>query len=205
MIRYNGISILEEIVYVFFVGYIHGTPNKNNLSSKDILEIVESISKICPNLNNIFKRSISRSLILQIDVIEKILEWQTLTKGPKIEWYAELQRARQQRSPIKVSEEMKFAFLLGMSKWHDSDNEKITNARKLFLSNLPKDLCPNTEEDRLQDIRGFFNDTPIIFEIQEKIIQLENGRLEWSSDYYDDEEPVNEEERMLRKFQEDNK
>ena len=205
MIHYGDISIPEEIPYVFFVGFVYSTPNKSNLSSKDISDIDESIATICPNLSNNFKKNISRSLFLETDVIEQVINWQEITGGRVTELFEKLARARRQLNPIKISEEIKFAFLLGISKWWDGDDEQFTKNRKLFLYSLSKTICRNVEQDRLLDIRGYFNRTPITFEIREKISQLANGRSEWNFDYYDETEPDTEEERMLRKFQEENK
>ena len=205
MIHYSDISIPEEIPYVFFVGFVYSTPNKSNLSSKDISDIGESIATICPNLNNDFKKNILRSLFLETDVIEQVINWQEITGGRVTELFEKLARARRQLNPIKISEEIKFAFLLGISKWWDSDDEQFTKNRKLFLYSLSKTICRNVEQDRLQDIREYFNRKPITFEIREKISQLANGKSEWNSDYYDETKPDTEEERMLRKFQEENK
>ena len=78
MIIYYNIKIPEEVAYAFIVGFIHKTPDKNNLTNQKISEISERIGFLCPNISGDARKKIRQAIFNEPEIRSSIHEWNSM-------------------------------------------------------------------------------------------------------------------------------
>lgn len=203
MIIYDNIKIPEEVAYAFIVGFIHKTPDKSNLTNQKISEISERIGFLCPNISKYSRKKIRQAIFNEPEIRSSIHEWNSMIGEFVDERYLILQGTRESIPRyVRVTEEMKFGFFLGIAIWYSGPEEEWKEKRSRFLSKISKTICKNIDRERLLDIRWYFKHAENIHELCDMIGRKACGKIEWTPDFYEEKGSLDDEEIMLRNFQE---
>ena len=138
MIIYDDIKI-PEVACAFIVGFIHKTPDKSNLTNQKISEISERIEFLCPNISEDSRKRIRQAIFNEPEIRSSIHEWNSMVGEFVDERYLILQGIRESiPQDVRITEEMKFGFFLGMAIWTGDPEEEWKEKRSRFLSKIAK-------------------------------------------------------------------
>jgi len=203
MIIYDDIKIPEEVAYAFIVGFIHKTPDKGNLTDQKISEISERIGFLCPNISKYSRKKIRQAIFNESEIRSLIHEWNSMMGEFVYERYLILQGTRESIPRyVRVTEELKFGFFFGITFWYSDPEEEWKEKRSRFLSKISKTICKNIDRERLLDIKWYFEHAENVHELFDMIGTMACGKIDWSTDDHEEKDQLDDEERMLRNFQE---
>ncbi len=201
------VNVSEGTIASFLIGFAYNCGNGIRLSKEN--------NKITDKINFRMCHSINREIFWQIEnkIFEKKLllphinTWYELCdedKCPQIKTKQKLFLKHHDVSSntIKITQEMLFAFFCGISNSMPEDytRSQFYDVYDKYLNKISKEFCDNIDDERLCDVEHFLNSNQILFEIRDSIIMASGVKPAWS--YPVEHEPEDDDEAMLRRFQE---
>ena len=104
---------------------------------------------------------------------------------------------------IRINQEMIFAFFCGIANAipYKYLGSKYNRTYDKYLNKIAKKSCDNIDDERLCDVENYLTSNDTLFEIRDSIIMSSGVKPCW---YYPKEtQPDDEDEAMLRRFQEE--
>ena len=202
------IKISEGTIVSFLIGFAYNQGNGIRLS-KENTEIIEKINfRICNSINKEIFCEIENKIFENNSLIHSINDWNQLCEEEKQEQNKIKQRLFSEDSgnssdTVKISQEMIFAFFCGIANSipYKCSETKFFKIYDKYLTHIAKKFCDNVDDERISDVEHYLNSNQTLFEIRDSIIMASGIKPSW---YYPKKtQPDNEEEAMLKKFQEE--
>ncbi len=202
------IKISEGTIVSFLIGFAYTQGNGIRLS-KENTEIIEKINfRICNSINNEIFYEIENKIFERKELPHFINEWYELCDEEKLEQNQIKKKLFTNHSDIssdsiRINPEMIFAFFCGIANTMPSEfsPSQFFKVYEKYLNKISKEFCKNVDDERICDIEHYLNSNQILFEIRDSIIMASGIKPDW---YYPKKtQPDDEDEAMLRKFQEE--
>jgi len=192
----------EKIHCAYFIGFLYNRPRDRKLSFSDLKEIKEEIGMaLYPSINNSERIKIKRNIFSNKSCCRYIRIWHHISNGMHSYFFNPIIRTTEK---VKLEEFVIYAFFKGVTFWYPTnlDNDYLEKMEDDFFKKIIKEFCSNSDRERIDDLRWYLNHTRKINEMIERIGMKTCKRFTWTQGHYKDKVPSNEEERMLRNFQE---
>jgi len=201
---------LEKEISSFFIGFAADINDGERLS-RGHSDIIEKINfSLCPTISYEIFYQIENKFFENKVFEQYISYWNKL--GGYLPRNAMQEKNRQKRlgnydkvsSAIKINQKMIMSFFCGVanaipSDFTESEYYKISDK---FLNKISKELCYDEDLERLEDLDHYLCSNLKSFEIRDAILFKINGSVSWSKSTYAEKDPTNEDDVMLRHFQE---
>lgn len=202
------IKISEGTIVSFLIGFSYAQGNGIRLS-KENTEIIEKINfRICNSINKEIFWEIENKIFEKRELLYFVNKWYDLCDEEELEQNLIKKKLFINHSDIssdsiKINQEMIFAFFCGIANTMPSELSDIQffEMYEKYLNMIIKKFCDNVDYERLCDIEHYLNSDQILFEIRDSIIMASGEEFSW---YYPKKtQPDDEDEIMLKKFQEE--
>ena len=202
------IKISEGTIISFLIGFSYTKGNGIRLS-KENTEIVDKINfKICNSISNEVFQDIENKIFEKKELLYFVNKWYELCNEEEMEQTQLKKKLFTNHSDIssdsiRINQEMIFAFFCGIANTIPVEfpESQFFEMYEKYLNMIVKKFCDNIDNEKLCDVEHYLNSNQALFEIRDSIIMVSGVKPSWR--YPKNTQPDEEDEEMLKKFQEE--
>ena len=207
----DKVNVSDGVIVSFLIGFAYNRGTGMRLGAKIYRELIDKINfRICNSVNKEIFLEIENEIFEKKNFIPHIYSWDKLCNEEKlpqvkIKQRLFLENVCNSTHKTKITSEMIFAFFCGISNSIPSGltKQKFYEVNEMYLNKIGREFCDDVDMERLCDLENFLNSNYTLYEIRDAIMMASGEKPEWS--YPKNFDPHNDDDAMLRRFQEENK